>query len=95
MAKLIDTMPSPRAPQYPWDVYLDGQARTLVQGEDFTVPAATMRMNAVSTARRRGVQIISVVKGNTLYLQAVKPKAAKLPKALKGLKGKKAKPSAK
>ena len=60
----------PEPVQYPWDEWLDGQARLLKHGEDFAIFPYSFRMLAYKTAKRRGLKLTTAELGPTVLLQA-------------------------
>jgi hypothetical protein len=74
VSRIIDKMPPSgrKSSRYPWDEWLDGQARILVKGEDFDVDILKMQNNFGSVARTRGLRGTTVKLSDTeLAVQAV------------------------
>lgn len=44
-----------RPPEYPWDVWMDGETRRLIRGEHFTCTPLSLRSLIHLTARKRGL----------------------------------------
>jgi len=62
-----------RARKYPWDEWLDGQARRLHRGDDFNCSLVSMRGLTHQVARRRGLAVRTKVEDdNCLLIQAQK-----------------------
>jgi hypothetical protein len=82
MATMSKSPPVGRA-SYPWDIWLDGKARDLKRGDDFTILPHNLKAMIYQSAKRFGVKaIVNIVDDNTLRLQAVLPE--KKPKASGG-----------
>lgn len=67
-----------RKEAYPWDEWLDGQTRRLVQGQDFTCKPASMQTTIYSAAERHstaeGIEITveTSVDGESVVLKATR-----------------------
>ena len=73
MAKILAELPGRRRgrrPLYPWDEWLDGQARRLEHGADFTSSAGTLRTAVHKAAARRDMTAQTVIDGSDLLVQA-------------------------
>ncbi len=78
-----------RPMKYPWDEWLDGKARTLEVGVDFTCTISTFRVHFCNQCRKKGLSSWSVLetqqngskKRQVLHIQAhnvgVPPRPAK------------------
>lgn len=62
------------AAKYDWDSLLDGEVHQLRAGRDFTSKPESFRVYARQVATDRGVKITIKSMGDTLFLQATKPK---------------------
>lgn len=78
--RTIDALPgkSGRKPVYDWDTLLDGQARVLVEGEDFTSKVESFTARAAQVARDRGLSFSYRTEGEGLSegevaIQAIQP----------------------
>jgi hypothetical protein len=74
VSRIIDKLPPPArgSKRYPWDEWMDGQVRILVQGEDFDSSTIQMQNVFASAARRRGLQGATVTVSDTeIAVQAV------------------------
>ena len=55
MAEVLDQLPSAstgRSISYPWDQWMDGKARKLVKGEDFSCSPKSMRCMAYAKSKK-------------------------------------------
>lgn len=71
MAKRIESLPPVSGRQYDWDAWLDGTPWELIQGKDFTVRPASFRANAAQRCDQKGLRLITRIRGNHVYIQAV------------------------
>jgi hypothetical protein len=66
--------------QYDWDTILDGQIRVLEAGEDFTCKPATIKTQARSVAKSRGMAVrTGSTKEGDVVIQAFSPDAEQRP----------------
>jgi hypothetical protein len=77
MAVILGSFPAARRgrpARYPWDEWLDGQARELEHGQDFTIDRESFRKSAQIIARRRGLTLKTSVprESRTVNIQAVR-----------------------
>lgn len=56
---------------YDWDNWLDGQVWELEKGVDFHVVIPSFRNSASYAARKIGLEIKTVSKGNSIFIQAI------------------------
>ena len=60
---------------YPWEDWLDGGVWMLKPGEDFTIPAKSLRNMAFQAGYRRSVNITTrIAEDGTVYIQATGPR---------------------
>jgi hypothetical protein len=75
MAEIIEAYSFPakgHRSMYPWDEWLDGQARKLTRPFDFKGSARCLQTNAARVARERGLRIQTrIPDDNTVILRAV------------------------
>jgi hypothetical protein len=75
VSRIIDKMPPSHRggkANYPWDEWMDGQARILVKGEDFDVSIINMQNAFSGAARRRGLSCTTTKVSDTeVAVQAV------------------------
>ena len=57
--------------RYPWDIWLDGQVRTLKHGVDFTCKPFCLRQNAYRHAKRRGKSVRVTIHGDVVTILAM------------------------
>ena len=77
MAKILSHFPEAAKhsrENYPWDEWLDGNIRELVQGEDFWIKRQSFRARAMQKAYERGgtVRMANLGDDKTIVLQFVK-----------------------
>ena len=73
MSNILETLPGrDRASNYNWDLWLDGRVHELVDGEDFTVELASIRVMAFARAKKLGVPIATRSTDNGLAIQAMR-----------------------
>lgn len=73
MAQISKAPPTSRT-TYPWPEWLDGKARDLKQGEDFTVVPWNLKAAAYQAAKRLDVRVIvNIVDNATIRIQAILP----------------------
>lgn len=73
MAEIIEAVSRARGGRrsaYPWDEWLDGQARRLTRGEDFQCLTESFRTMAHTAAKNRGKRIIASVFKDYVEMQA-------------------------
>jgi hypothetical protein len=66
MAEVLDEDLPPRRgrrPEYPWDEWLDGRTWLLKAGEDFAVPATSMRVMIYQKAYKRHLKVTTELHG--------------------------------
>lgn len=75
MATVISAMPPKGSRKYPWDEWLDGTARCLHRGTDYTCSSQSMASIARCTGRRRGISVSASYNAerDVAYVQAILP----------------------
>lgn len=71
MPQVINEMPRPRRANYRWDEWFDGTPRNFVKGEDFYCKPSSFRTVAYLTAKNKGVQITTAIKGDIVSIQKI------------------------
>lgn len=72
-------------PIYPWDEWLDGQARMLIRGEDFQVSIGSMRAQLSTRASKAGGYFITrAFGGGKLAIKFMRPSKANAPEGNPG-----------
>ena len=67
-------IPKGRPSKYPWDEWLDGQARILTPGEDFDATIQSFRTLAHGVANRRGLRLRTAERQDGRFqIQAINP----------------------
>jgi hypothetical protein len=75
MARIISEFPVEwRRRRYPWQEWLDGKARVLTQGEDFTISLVAMQRHFTRTAKEQGLRgQTRIISPTEIAVQAVPP----------------------
>lgn len=58
-----------RPSKYPWDVWLDGETRTLIRGEDFDISPASFRNIVLQAADRRDLLVSTSRSGDAVTIR--------------------------
>lgn len=87
MATEIKEMPQHGHRVYPWEKWTNGKPWSAKHGKDFTVLPAVFRRQVGNQARRRNMQVITRIKGNSVLFQfstqtAAKPKQSRKKKGI-------------
>ncbi len=71
----MKSRPGRRAGSYPWNLWLDGEARRLLPGLDFHVTPSALVSHAGAVAKTRGLKVRSTTKHTpgALWIQAYTP----------------------
>jgi len=59
--------------KYPWDEWLDGQARHLHEGQDYANTTKSLRTVAYRIGKERGIRVRTRVTADGLLIQATGP----------------------